>query len=281
MSSEPLNSIFVANSVVAGLLEIAAPFLLGLFLARHFHARWRYWLYGALVFLLFQGVTRVPAMIFIQSLSPTREALKEPSVLGLFIFFAAFTAGLFEEGGRWLAFRFVIRPEERDWRTALMLGAGHGGLESISIGLITTFAMVVYVVVTLITPERLPGYAEQMEIVRKQFSQVPAWQALAGVWERLGTIVIHLALSVMVLQAFARGRRWWWYALAAHTLVDFTGVGLLKVGSSLWGTVPAIIATEALVAVYALLGYWLICALRPKRTAQEPGSSSVETITSQ
>ena len=137
-----VNPFLIASFAVAALVDVLAPLLLAVYLMRRCQGRWRYWLYGLLVFLLSQGVTRVPAMIYFQTRPAVQAALAEPVWSWLFLLFAALTAGLCEEGGRWLAFRFLIRPAERRWRTALMLGAGHGGLESIGIGLLAAAGLV-------------------------------------------------------------------------------------------------------------------------------------------
>jgi uncharacterized membrane protein YhfC len=271
MTDARINALLVVSFAVSALIEIVAPILLGLFIARRLHAKWRYWFYGLLVFLLSQGVTRIPAMLFLQTRPFMKEALAKPLWFWSFLLFAAFTAGLFEEGGRWLAFRFVMAPEERRWRNAVMLGAGHGGLESIGIGLVSIAGLISYLVAMLVPAESLGSAAEGMEAVRKQFQQLAGWEPFLGAWERLGTLCIHIALSVMVLQALRRGAQWWWYALAAHTVVDFTTVGLLRQGTTVLGSTPAMIATEGLVAVYAALAVWLIMALRPAQAQTGQG----------
>ena len=86
---------------------------------------------------------------------------------------------------------------------------------------------------------------------------------MLGAWERLGALAIQVALTVLVLQAFVRGRRWWWYALGAHTLVDFTTVGVMVLAGKAWGQQTGMLLTEGLVGVYAVLALWLIAALRP------------------
>jgi uncharacterized membrane protein YhfC len=183
-----------------------------------------------------------------------------------------------EEGGRWLAFRFAIPPAERHWRTALMLGAGHGGLESIGVGLLVLAGLVGYLVIALMPPEAFGGAAEQVEEGRKQFAALRGWEPLLSAWERLGALTIQVGLAVLVLQAFLRGRRWWWYAVGAHTLVDFTTVALLSQATKVWGQAAAMLATEGLVTAYALLALWLIVALRPgEREAVVPGAGDLTT----
>jgi uncharacterized membrane protein YhfC len=269
----PLNLLLVASFAVAVLVDILAPLVLAVFLARRFDARWRYWWYGVLVFLLFQGVTRIPVMIFVQTRPAVVQALQEPLWAWLFLLFAAATAGLFEEGGRWLAFRYLVPPAERHWRTALMLGAGHGGLESIAIGLLALAGLVGYLVVMLAPAESFGAAAAQIEEARKQFAQLRGWEPLLGGWERIGALTIQVALAVLVLQAFVRGRRWWWYALAAHTLVDFTSVAVPRLTAGLWGQQTGLLLAEGLVTVYALLALWIILALR-----REPDGAALPPV---
>src|SRR5262245_11270656 len=126
-----INPLLVASYAVAVLVEVLAPLALALFLARHFRGGWRFCLLGALTFLVSQILTRIPALSLLQSRPGVQEALGDPVWFWLFLLFLAFTAGLFEEGGRWLAFRWFVPDAERRWRTALMFGAGHGGLESV------------------------------------------------------------------------------------------------------------------------------------------------------
>ena len=267
------NVLLAGSLATAVLVDVAAPLVLAIFLARRYRGRWRYWFYGVLVFLVFQVLTRVPAMVFIQAQPGVAEALKRPVYFWLFLLFAAATAGLFEEGGRWLAFRLVVPQEERRWRTALMLGAGHGGLESILVGLVVFGTLVAYLAITLLPPETFAAYAAPIEAFKRQLSQSQGWEPLLGAWERLNAMAFHVALSVMVLEAFRRGPRWWWYALAAHTLVDFTAPGLLHVGAKWWGQSVAMLATEGLVTVYGLLSIWFVVWMR-NREPPEPAEEN-------
>jgi uncharacterized membrane protein YhfC len=146
-----------------------------------------------------------------------------------------------------------------------MLGAGHGGLESVGVGLAVLAALATYLAATLLPPESFGANTSQVEAARKQIAGSPGWEPLLGGWERLGALAIQMALTVMVLQAFLRGGRWWWYALGAHTLVDFTTVALLRIAGQAWGTQIGAVLTEVLVGVYGVVALWLIAKLR-----QEP-----------
>ncbi len=49
----------------------------------------------------------------------------------LYALYGGLMAGLFEETGRFLAFRTVLKKRQGNDRNALMYGAGHGGIEAI------------------------------------------------------------------------------------------------------------------------------------------------------
>ncbi len=260
----PLNPWLIAGYAVTVLVELLAPFVLALFLARRFRASWRFWLLGVLVFLVSQVLTRIPAVLFFQSLPAVRQVLQVPLWSWLFIALLAVTAGLFEEGGRWLAFRWLVPPAERRWRTALMLGAGHGGLESIGIGLIVLAALANYLALALVPVESLGVPAEQIASARAAFASMQGWEPLVGAYERVMTLVVHVGLTVLVLQAFLRGRRWWWFALAGHALLDFAVVAVNRLGRSAWGPEAGLLLAEGVGTIFAVLAVCLIVALRPR-----------------
>lgn len=261
-----LNPGLVASFTAAVLVNLALPWVVAVLLARRYGARWRWWFAGAGVFLVFQVLTRIPVMVVVQSLPPVRQVLERPLYGWTFLGLAALTAGLFEEGGRWLAFRYLVRPGERHWTTGVMLGAGHGGLEVLGVGLLQLAALVNYLVLTLWPPEMLAAFGAPVDQARAAFASLQGWEPLLGAWERLAALAIQIALSVLVLQAFLRGARWWWLALLVHTAVDFTSVGLLKLTAQPWGQPVAMLATEGLVTLYAVL------ALGYVRHARQPAA---------
>ena len=243
---------------ISALTDLVLPFALAIFLARRYRAAWRWWFVGIAVFLLFQVLTRIPVMVVVQSLPAVKQGLTQPGFFWSFLLVAAFSAGLFEEGGRWLAFRYIVPPNERRWGTALMLGAGHGGLEVFGVGLLQVAALVGYIVLTLASPETFAAYGQQGAQARSQFASLHGWEPLLGAWERISALAIQVGLTVMVLNAFRRGPHWWWLALAAHTFVDFTSVGMLQISVIPLGRSLAMVATEILVTAYALLAMWFV-----------------------
>jgi len=259
-----MNPLLVASFIGAFAVDVVSPVLVALFIWRRWRPRGRVWFYGAGVFLVFQVLTRIPALLFIQSQKAVQDALKESLALYvLFVLAISLSAGLFEEGGRWLGYRYLVR--ERTWPTALLYGAGHGGLESIGIGLLVGASLVGYMtlmgmpaeVMRALPPERL----EQIQAGQAAFTGLQGWEPLLGGWERLAAQAIQMALSLLVLQAFVRSARWWWYALAAHTGVDFSSVLLVRYATETWGQTTGMLIGEGLVTLYGLLAVWIVVRL--------------------
>jgi uncharacterized membrane protein YhfC len=232
---------------------------LGLYLKRHFRLTWRLYLIGAAVFLLSQ-VFHIPFNIGV-GLLMERGTLPSPSPENTVIFqiiFLGLSAGIFEESARYLMYRFWAK-DARSWGKSLMTGAGHGaGGEAIvfvgSILVINFLVMVAYRnsdLSSLVSPDQLQMLEQQVEA----YWSVPWYDSLLPAAERILAIILHLSLSVLVLQVFTRGQVYWlglaifWHALA-------NAVALYA--AMTW----SIYHSEAALGVIALFSLGIIFALR-------------------
>jgi uncharacterized membrane protein YhfC len=252
----------VAAAAGAIVFEVALPLVLALIARRRLGVGWRYFGYGALIFFLFQLISRVPIVQVTQALiAPQLRASFALQIAWLALL--ALTAGLAEEIGRYVGYRWLMRREEKTWDKAVMYGLGHGGLESmLLVGGLTLLTLINLLVLPSVIGT-LP--ADQRALVEQQLAAIgaqPDWLPLVGAWERLWSIVFHVALSVVVLQVFRRGSlRWLWLAVLVHALVDFVAVGSPML-LGLQGT-SALVWPEAIVTIAGLIGLWAIWALRP------------------
>jgi uncharacterized membrane protein YhfC len=251
------------------LLMIGMPFLLAAFLARRMRVRWGLFWVGALTFVASQ-VVHIPLNVVLGRLGLIKSAsagwplVWYAVVLGL-------SAGVCEELARFLVLRFWLKGS-RSWRSALMFGAGHGGVESVIFGTlaaIQTFNLFVLRNVdpaTLgVTPDKLPAVQAQ---INAAFS-VPVLYPLLGAFERLSAISTHLFLAVLVMQVFTR-RNYLWLVVAIlwHALTD----GLAVYAISTWGALP----TEGAIALLALIGLAPMFALRqPEPNALPAGEATL------
>jgi uncharacterized membrane protein YhfC len=175
---------------------------------------------------------------------------------------AGLSAGVCEEGARWLIVTFLAR-RIRGWRAGLQYGAGHGGAESIILGLIVALNLIAILVARSLGPatQILPAEAlAQLQAAQDAYWSQSAALPLVAAFERICTIILHISWASLVVAAVTQRKPLYFVAaLALHTLVDFWAV----VGATRLG----IAAVETGVALFALLGLWIIWRLR-----QQPGA---------
>jgi uncharacterized membrane protein YhfC len=257
---------WIASGAAAILFDIFYPLALGLYVRRRLSVSWRYFGYGALIFVLFQLISRVPITLALQSLiAPQLQASR--AALLAWIVTLSLTAGLFEELGRYVGYRWLMKGEQKTWAKGVMYGIGHGGIESmLLIAGLVALTLIQVLALSRTGLSTLPISAEQRALAERQLAAIaaqPAWVPLLGAWERLWTIPLHVALSVVVLQIFRRGSlRWLWLAIVAHTLANLLGAGITPI-LGLAGT-TALLLPEAIVTMIGLLSLWVIWALRER-----------------
>ena len=256
-----MNPILYVTHTINWLLMILMPILLGIYLKRRFNLGWRLWWIGAATFILSQ-VGHIPFNIAVGALIETGVLPAPPPAWELPVqaIFLGLSAGLWEELARYATYRWWAKTA-RSWSEGLMLGAGHGGIEAILLGLLVlaTFAGMLVArnldLSQMVPPEQLLLAQQQIQA----YWSVPWYDTLLGALERASTLVFHLAASLLVLQVFVRRQiRWLWLAVAWHALLDTLAV----FASQTWG----IYVTEAILAAFALINLGIIFLLRP----QEP-----------
>lgn len=245
---------------------VAYPLVLAWIVRRKLGVSWKYFWFGALVFLVVQLLTRIPVVVALQAtvLAPILKASN--TFVWIWLVILALTAGLFEEVGRYLGYRMFMRREEKTWNKAVMFGLGHGGLESmILVGGALSLTVVNVLVTSTLNLNSLP-VAEHTLIV-KQFATLnaqPLWTPLVGAWERLWTLPVHVALSVVVLQVFRRHNiAWLFLAIGVHACFDFISVAIPQI----WGSTASVaLMLEGTIMVGGLISVWIIWRLRePER----------------
>jgi uncharacterized membrane protein YhfC len=211
-----------------GLLPIAMPVGLAIFLTRRFHLGWRLWWIGAGTFVLSQ-VGHIP-FNWAVGLLLNRTAMVLWPTTSLLIFNAIFlglSAGLFEELFRYGMFRWWAK-DARSWSRGLLTGAGHGGSEAILLVGVPVLLALVNMSVARLPAIHTTLTADQVQAVNAYWS-TPWYAALRGALERFFTIPVQIAMAVIVLQTFTR-RQWFWVWLAVlyHALIDASGVFLSR-----------------------------------------------------
>jgi uncharacterized membrane protein YhfC len=255
--------------LLSALIMIALPIGVGLYLRRRWTVSWKLVLVGGAVFLLAQAA-HIPFNAAVLNPYLARLGFGGPDVQGWPLAVSALllglSAGIFEEGARYLTYRFWLR-QARTFRQGVVFGLGHGGAEAIVIGILALlqhvqlFAMRGQDLSTIVPADQLEAAAAQVEA----YWGTPTWAFFLSTVERASALAIQISLSVIVLQAVTRPRGGLWLlaAIGWHALVDagavFTGI--------LWGTyrglTSAAVASEILVAGFALASLYILTRLRP------------------
>ena len=176
----------------------------------------------------------------------------------LYGLYGATMAAIFEETGRLIAFRFILKKHRGNDSTALLYGAGHGGFEAFYILFVSgvnnlTFAALINSGNTAALTAGLEGSAlAQIEATIQQMLEISWGVFLLSPVERIAAIILHISLSVLVWFA-VKEKKYGFYgmALLLHFLLDFAAV---VVNSQLSGLgIAGTLITEVVIWIMALL----------------------------
>jgi len=180
--------------------------------------------------------------------------LPEGAALIYFSIFLGLSAGVFEETTRYLAYRYrLTSPASRTFQSALMFGAGHGGIESILlVGLGGIGQLIAMTVLRKKDLDTMDIPAEQIELLRKQihdYWSFPWYGVLLADIERIFTMIVHVAMTVMVLQCFRNSQSTSRLSMLFLAILWHAGLDALAV---MFVTMYSVYMTELLVAIWAL-----------------------------
>ncbi|GJM40133.1 MAG: putative membrane protein YhfC [Ardenticatenaceae bacterium] len=202
------------------LLMIVMPILLGSWLSRRLNASWGLFAIGGVTFILSQ-VGHLPFNWLILQ----RLAWVDANNLILYAAFLGLSAGSFEGIARYLTLRFWAK-KGRTWGSGMMVGAGHGGIEAMLVGIIGLINFTIllglgegyFLGILASVPE------DQLFLVDQQIEAMfglPPAEALLGALERFFAILLHLSATLLVMQVFVRNQlRWLGAAILWHSLID-------------------------------------------------------------
>jgi len=253
-----------------GILMIAMPLTLAIILSHRWKPGWRIILIGAATFFLSQ-VGHIPFNVLMTQLL-SKTALVNLSVQGALIFNAIFlglSAGFFEETFRYGMFRWWLK-DAHTWRTGILAGVGHGGVEAIILGGLALFSMIQLIAARNMDLSIVYS-GDTLRLVTEQvrtYWSATWYDSMLGAVERLFTFVIQISLAVIVVQCFIRRqKRWLWLAIGYHALIDSVSVYAVSKISSYW--------VEGIVGIFALISLGIIFSLRSPDPVIEAASISV------
>ena len=181
-------------------------------------------LLGAATFFVFQILIRIPLIQIVLPNIPWYLKLgsTQPFMYALFL---GITAALVEELGRYIVM-IVCLKKDICVLDGIGFGIGHGGIEAIL----------------------LVGVNALITIILARQSIVPSLMFASGV-ERVATIAIHIAWSIMVIKCLCEKKiRWLFLALFTHAVIDSAVSYVAILGGAVW-VIEGVILICAIFAV--------------------------------
>ena len=216
--------------VVALLISIVLPIAAGFWLNKKFGVAWRVISYGALGYLIVQTLLVLLFNGFTTLVEKGTLVFSAQDSKIVQIVLSVFLGGLLGVLIRWIGMKFL--NEKLDTlEAAYGIGVGYGGVESIlmvGLPLLSTFIMMLNNM--NIDPSMTsldPAIVTQIE----EIWQVSALIPLAGSLERIAAFVMHLTVTILLLQTFSRKNLIWLAAAFGLELIE-NGliVGLAEIG---------------------------------------------------
>jgi uncharacterized membrane protein YhfC len=168
---------------------------------------------GAIIFVAFSQVLEgIPKLLFFSGLNGMSNYIL--SHTWAYVLMGCLLASVFEEVGRFVAFRFLLR-KDRKKRTAISYGIGHGGMESILVlGILSVTYLMLFLQAQNGTLDAvLSSYSEvQRAATESTLNIVMGYDAMycaMSIFERVMAITLHISLSVVVFRSvWERGKKW-------------------------------------------------------------------------
>lgn len=241
-------------------------------------------LIGAATFMVFVIAEKIIQSFFITDSTPMGAFINARPLLWAFT--VGFFPGIFEETGRLVAFKTLLKKRTQR-ETAISYGIGHGGLAEVSI--IMTYTMISYIAFGVLintgmfneildqARELAPNQLAQMEGIGTQLTEFSIITLLIIMFERVFAVFYHIGASILVFYACKDKKKFWLYPLSVviHGLIDtMGGIALAKVVE-----IPDL-AFEGLFAAAALVTF--LCAYfllyrkdKAKALPEEPVTQTV------
>ena len=157
----------------------------------------------------------------------------------LYALYGGLMAGLFEETGRFVAMKFLLKKKQENDYNALMYGAGHGGFEAFWILFFGMLNNLIYAImintgsVSILINGTDTATGATLQASMEALATTSPFLFLLSPVERIAAVIAQISLSVIVWQAVKGKGKTGWYLLAIflHFVLDFVAVILSGIGT--------------------------------------------------
>lgn len=213
-------------TILSGVLMVLIPVVIFLVVRKFVKFKIKPVIVGAAVWLLFAVVLK--AIVLTPVIGADNSVSRAVNGnIWLFYMIAAASAGIFEETGRLVAFKTVLKKND-DKQDALSYGIGHGGFEAVYLGFQIAFLGIMCLMINKGGIESVVKGADDT-MIESLMSQIDKYtssdigRALLMGYERIPAMIVHIMFSVMVFAA-VRERKIGLYFLSVfiHFVIDFS-----------------------------------------------------------
>ena len=214
-------TISVPGTIIQSIFEISFPFFLFFMWVKYFKGK----IYTSLI-----GMAGFICSIISESIFVYLIRLIFSEKLIIFYIILGISPGLFEETGRYVCLRFFL-SKEKNKNVSVSYGIGHGGMESIYLGIFAFSSL--FVKDTLIN-----------EGVLKQ--SIPFYICMLGACERFFAIIIHISFSVIIYKSINEKNIYFYiFAIISHDIANISPL-LYQIG-----VLTSIILVDIIFAIFS------------------------------
>lgn len=230
-------------------------------------------LIGAATWFVFAVILEsIPKAIFFNPMLPIGKTVMGNAAL--FTLLSTFFAGIFEETGRFVAFKTLLR-KRKNKETAISYGIGHGCFEAMFILLIAGVQYLVYA--AMINSGRFQEMIDQLvtkgidvsglQALPRQIMAITPGSSCVSMLERICAMLLHLGLSILVFYAVKKSKaRFYVLAIFLHALFNVPAAFYQL------GVITNVHVVEAMLTVYSIIFFIIVYrAFYKKDTVREAG----------
>jgi uncharacterized membrane protein YhfC len=192
---------------VSAAVSTILPIGTAVYLGRRYKISWKAVAVGALIFILFQPILRLPLLKLFRGTNWfTYNSVVNPWLIAIVL---GFSAAMFENVGRFIAFKFLLK-DRFQWKNGIAYGLGHGGIEAI---IFAGIPLINAIILSVNNPSLL--------------NQTPVLYLVGGL-ERIFAMTFHIATSLIVLYGVRNKEyRYLFYGILVHGILD-SSIGFIK-----------------------------------------------------
>lgn len=251
----PVQSII--SMVITLFLSLILPIVFLIIMQRGREGVFGIWFAGALGFLVSQMLIRIPIMQYFSAQAQVQQFIKAYPYI--YVLILALSAALFESTGRLVVLKWVL-GKRLSYTTGIISGAGHGGIESILL-VGSTYAGNLYLSYIINTDKLASVITDPTiaESIRSSLVDTSSIMFLSAGFERLFTMVFHIALSVLFTYFIMKKRTALGFVTVAamHFLVDFIAGVMMIIKID-------ILLVEGVIFIVALVSLLFIMKIKPR-----------------